>query len=264
LTCNWIGCAGCSAWAKASWLKALAAALLQTQSSEHAVSWTQNDKPAASLAKAHGLAQLAGLHRFAHQNEQAYALIEKAKEATQRWMVGLNTQLTEIAIADGKHTAEPALMEELIGAVENSALLQTDLTLTLGKYAQAKSLVEQATEPVHPFAQILKAAVVAASGDRESAQQMARKAVMRFIKELGGESAQELSELIFDWQPERLVQILFDLDLLTEARNLAQALTARETYRPQPDRLAQPVIPKTGIAGGSHRDSTHCADPRTV
>jgi tetratricopeptide (TPR) repeat protein len=203
---------------------ALAAALLQSQSSEHAVSWTQNDKPAASLAKAHGLAQLAGLHRFAHQNEQAYALIEKAKEATQRWMVGLNTQLTEIAIADGKHTAEPALMEELIGAVENSALLQTDLTLTLGKYAQAKSLVEQATEPAHPFAQILKAAVVAASGDRELAQQMARKAVMRFIKELGGESAQELSELIFDWQPERLVQILFDLDLLAEARNLAQAL----------------------------------------
>jgi tetratricopeptide (TPR) repeat protein len=202
----------------------LAQKLLEIQPIQTTASWTLNDKPAVSLSKAHDLAQLAGLHRFARQSDQAYALIEKAREATQRWMVGLNTQLTDMAIAAGKFEPNAPEMEELIGAVQKSALLQNELTLTLGKYAQAKSLVEKASEPAHPFAQILKAGVAAASGDREAAQGMARKAAARFLKDAANQPLEELSELIFEWQPEKLIQILFDLDLIGEARSLSEVL----------------------------------------
>jgi tetratricopeptide (TPR) repeat protein len=202
----------------------LAQKLLEIQPIQTTASWTLNDKPAVSLSKAHDLAQLAGLHRFARQSDQAYALIEKAREATQRWMVGLNTQLTDMAIAAGKFEPDAPEMEELIGAVQKSALLQNELTLTLGKYAQAKSLVEKASEPAHPFAQILKAGVAAASGDREAAQGLARKAAARFLKDAANQPLEELSELIFEWQPEKLIQILFDLDLIGEARSLSEVL----------------------------------------
>jgi tetratricopeptide (TPR) repeat protein len=203
----------------------LAYRLLEEQPDRDPVSWTQNDQPAASLHKAHDLAQWASLHRFAGQNEQAYALIEKAREATRRWMVGLNTQLTEIALVSGTHEPDSQVMEELIGAVQDSELMQNELTLTLGAYTQAKSLVEKTSEPAHPLAQIVKAATLASS-DREAAQNMARKAASRLLKDVSGQLSQELSDLIYDWQPDKLVQTLFELDLIGEARGLAEKLLA--------------------------------------
>jgi tetratricopeptide (TPR) repeat protein len=201
----------------------LARRLLQEQTGQSLVSWTVNDRPEESLYKAHELAQRAGLHRYAGETDQAYALIEKAREATRSWMASLNAQLIEMSIGVGGQEIEPVLVDEITVAADRSAVLQSDLTLSLGKYSQAKTLVEKISEPLHPFAQIVKAAALAID-DRDAAQSLARKAIARIMKESTEHLLEQLSDLIFDWQPAQLVQTLIDLDLLGEARNLAQML----------------------------------------
>jgi tetratricopeptide (TPR) repeat protein len=207
----------------------LANRLLQYHADHYPVSWTPNDHPTASLHKSYDLALRAGLHRFAGQVDQAYDLIDKARDAARFWMAGLNTQLVDLAFTRGAAEVDDAALAELAAAMQQSALLQDALTLTLGKHSQFTAVVDKVAEPTHPYAQIIKAATIA-PGEGDTARLMAKKAVAQLLKEDGCLSTQGIADLMFDWQPGQLIQILFDLNLIADAKALAQAfLTSRPT-----------------------------------